>query len=62
MVGQIKIVALVLLAGAALVGCRDTEQGRRTSEDKGTYSGPRLDPLAPETVKALRERGERQKN
>jgi hypothetical protein len=31
--------AVVLVAGA-LAGCREEEQGRRLSFDKGTYTGP----------------------
>ena len=57
----LTIGAVAILAGC-LGGCRESEQGRRTSEEKGTYSGHKLDPLPEEQLKGLRDRAERQKN
>ncbi len=50
------VVCWLLFMGAALGGCREGEQGRIMSYQKGTYLGPTQAPLSEETREALRQR------
>lgn len=53
-------IAAGLLALAALAGCRDQEQGRPLSYEKGTYQGKPDTALPSETLDALRQRAQNQ--
>lgn len=46
----------LLMAVAALSGCRAEEQGRVTSFEKGVYLGPEDEKIDEETRERLRER------
>ncbi len=50
------VVCWLLFMGAVLGGCREGEQGRIMSYQKGTYLGPTQAPLPEETREALRQR------
>jgi len=52
----LSVLALALVAAASLSACRESELGRPISLEKGTYQGPRDQPLSQATLKALRER------
>jgi hypothetical protein len=49
-----------LVALAALAGCRQEEQGRPLTYDKGVYQGQPDDELAQDTLETLRLRAQRQ--
>lgn len=59
-IGQVRttrLVALLLAAGLALAACREDEQGRMISFEKGVYPGSNpSEPVADETLKDLRNR------
>ena len=53
-------VVVGLLAVAALAGCREQEQGRPLTYEKGVYHGQQDDALSEDTLDALRLRAQRQ--
>ncbi len=60
--GPASVFSLVCLALAiALVGCRESEQGRRLDTGKGVYAGAEDQALDPETIDALSLRAEQQR-
>jgi hypothetical protein len=58
---QAAALALVLVAAAALGGCRDEEQGRMLSFDKGEYGGPPVPAPPDAAAQGWRERAEKMK-
>jgi hypothetical protein len=61
MIRPSALVAVALVAAAALVGCRDEEQGRKLVFDKGHYAGtPVVEPSA-QALAALRDRVQTQR-
>lgn len=52
--------AAVALLATALAACREEEQGRPLSFQKGTYQGPQGQTLTAEAVKATGDRVKRQ--
>ncbi|GHD45782.1 hypothetical protein GCM10017083_14240 [Thalassobaculum fulvum] len=54
------MVVVGLLAVAALAGCREQEQGRPLTYEKGVYQGQPDDALADDTLETLRQRAQRQ--
>jgi hypothetical protein len=52
------MVALILVAAAALGGCRD-EDGRPLAFDKGEYGGPEVPKPPSEAAKGWRDHAER---
>ncbi len=53
--------AVVLMLGLAVQGCRKDEQDRPLLPHKGTYEGRKEAPLTEQQVEALRLRAEDQK-
>ena len=59
--GYRRLAAVVgLVALAALAGCRESEQGRPLTYDKGVYQGKPDDGLTAGTLDALRQRAQHQ--
>lgn len=59
--GHRRLVVVVgLLAVAALAGCREQEQDRPLTYEKGVYQGQPDDALADDTLETLRQRAQRQ--
>jgi len=52
-------VALTLLAALSTTGCRDDEQGRKLSFDKGEYAGPDMPAVPSEAQKGWQDRAQR---
>ena len=48
--------ALIGIVASGLGGCREEEMGRPLFHDKGSYTGPADEPLAPEVRDELRRR------
>lgn len=53
--------AIVVLAAVALAGCRESEQNRPLSYDKGHYQGKQDEALSEADVRQLQQRGNAQK-
>jgi hypothetical protein len=54
------VVSLLVLATLGLGGCREEEQGRPISLEKGEYAGKPDTPLTEEQLRALQQRGKLQ--
>ena len=52
-------IALVLLAAVSTTGCRDEEQGRALTFDKGKYAGPSVPAATSEAQKGWQDRTQR---
>ena len=52
----IAFAAVALIAAAALVGCRDEEQGRPLAFDKGHYAGTPVAKPSAQALASLRDR------
>jgi len=56
------LVACIAIAATALGGCREEEQGRVLSFQKGSYLGEPDQNLSAEQVEALRQRAAQQRS
>lgn len=58
--GRAGVLCLIGLIG--LAGCRESEENRAIKLEKGGYAGPEDTALSEEQLRALRARGNQQKN